>query len=244
MTLKISTFVFVLSASIVSISAHAGKSSELADWATVANQKSISQGYMAPSHASASALRASYNPFQTTAFSASQSMAATANYQMPSNGSGYQAGAQRERYPVGKPTLECVIAAANRQQVPVDLLLAINSIERGNTGQFVGNTNGTQDIGAFQINSIHLPRAQKYQATRQDLATRGCYNAEFAAMLLSEALRHPSKQSKDAFTRAAGYHSWTPKHNAVYRKKLIKYLGEWRVWLKKKDLSYLVSSSF
>lgn len=244
MTSKISTFVFVLSASMASISAHAGKSSELADWATVANQKSISGGYMAPGPASNPTLRAYSNPFQGTAFSASQSMAATANYQIPSNGSGYQAGAQRERYPVGKPTLECVIAAAQRQQVPVDLLLAINSIERGNTGQFVGNTNGTQDIGAFQINSIHLPRAQKYQATREDLATRGCYNAEFAAMLLSEALRHPSMQSKDAFTRAAGYHSWTPKHNAVYRKKLISYLSEWRVWLKNKQLSHLVSSSF
>ncbi|MGP9666572.1 transglycosylase SLT domain-containing protein [Psychrobacter sp. AOP31-A1-22] len=240
MTLKISTFVLVLSASLASLSVQAGKSSELADWATAANQKSINPGYLSP----APGLSVYSNPFQATAFSAAQNMAANPNYQRASNGSVGQAGAKRERYPVGKPTLQCVIAAAQRQQVPVDLLLAINSIERGNTGQFVGNTNGTQDIGAFQINSIHLPRAKKYKATREDLATRGCYNAEFAALLLSEALRHPKMQNKDAFTRAAGYHSWTPKHNAVYRKKLVNYLGEWRVWLNKKQLNHLVSSSF
>lgn len=240
MTSKISTFILVLGASLASVSVQAGKSTELADWATAANQKSINPGYLAP----ASGLSAYSNPFKSKSFAPERNMAATPNYQRASNGSRGQAGAKRERYPVGKPTLQCVIAAAQRQQVPVDLLLAINSIERGNTGQFVGNTNGTQDIGAFQINSIHLPRAKMYKATREDLATRGCYNAEFAAMLLSEALRHPKMQNKDPFTRAAGYHSWTPKHNAVYRKKLIVYLGSWRVWLKKKHLNHLVSSSF
>lgn len=244
MTFKISTFVLVLGVSVISVSAQAGKASDLADWASAANQKTNNRGYAAPAPSRSAPLTASFNPYQGTAFSLTQNMASPANYQLPSDGLGQQGNAKKERYPVGKPTLECVIAAAQRQKVPVDLLLAINSIERGNTGQFVGNTNGTQDIGAFQINSIHLPRAQKYQATRQDLATRGCYNAEFAAMLLSEALHHPSMQHKDAFTRAAGYHSWTPKHNLVYRKKLVRYLGDWRVWLKNKQLSHLVSTNF
>ena len=136
-------------------------------------------------------------------------------------------------FPVGKPTLACVEQAAIDHQVPFALLLGVNSIERGSTGQDVGNTNGTLDTGAFQINSIHFPRAEKLNATHNDLATRGCYNAQFAAMLLSEALGQRSKQHLDFYTRGAGYHSWTPKYNKIYRAKLVKYTTEWQDWLLK-----------
>lgn len=206
---------------------------DLADWADNANRASKG-GYQA----SVGYQRASLNPFQSGSFGASAQQAVFQGH----GGSTSTAVQSRERYPVGKPTLQCVVEAARRQNVPADLLLAVNSVERGNTGQFVGNTNGTQDMGAFQINTIHLPRARKYQATAQDLATRGCYNAEFAALLLHEAINHPKMQHKDYFTRAAGYHSWTPKHNAVYRKKLVNYLGQWQGWLKAKGMDDLVAA--
>lgn len=134
-------------------------------------------------------------------------------------------------FPIGKPTMECVQKAAADHNVPFVLLLGVNSIERGKTGQNVGNSNGSLDTGAFQINSIHFARASRLNASHGDLASRGCYNAQFAAMLLSEALNQRSKQHLDLFTRAAGYHSWTPKHNAVYRKKLEKYTAQWQQWL-------------
>lgn len=227
---KFNTVIFVLTASLFASSAHANSAKELADWATAANQKSISPGYLAQSHQDS----ASQNPYQQLSNPLRQASYSPATSQPQ----------QRERYPVGEPTFSCVIDAAKRQRVPVDVLLAVNSVERGATGQYVGNTNGTQDIGSFQINSIHLPRAKEFQATSEDLATRGCYNAEFAALLLHEAINHPKMQSKDQYTRAAGYHSWTPKYNTIYKKKLVKYLGEWRVWLKQEKLSHLVSSSF
>lgn len=134
-------------------------------------------------------------------------------------------------FPIGKPTLNCVAQAAKDHNVPFVLLLGVNSIERGNTGQNVGNKNGSLDTGAFQINSIHFERARKLNASHNDLSSRGCYNAQFAAMLLSEALSQRTKQDLDIYTRAAGYHSWTPKYNAIYRKKLVKYTGEWQQWL-------------
>ena len=134
-------------------------------------------------------------------------------------------------FPVGKPTLACVQQAAVDHQVPFALLLGVNSIERGSTGQNVGNTNGSVDTGAFQINSIHFDRARKLNASHNDLATRGCYNAQFAAMLLSEALNQRTKQHLDLYTRAAGYHSWTPKYNSIYKKKLVKYTAQWQDWL-------------
>lgn len=223
------------SALFLSVSAQAS-SNQLADWANAANQTRININHPSP----LKQIPSSTNPYfsQSKNPYGSPATALTSNY----SASLTMPGSNKERYPVGKPTLECVIAAAQRQQAPVDVLLAINSIERGNTGQFVGNTNGTQDIGAFQINSIHLPRALTYQATREDLATRGCYNAEFAAMLLKEALTHNLMQNKDVYTRAAGYHSWTPKHNAVYKKKLVRYLGEWQAWLKANNMANLVTT--
>lgn len=134
-------------------------------------------------------------------------------------------------FPVGKPTMQCVYQAAVDHKVPFALLLGVNSIERGNTGQNVGNSNGSLDTGAFQINSIHFPRANRLNASHVDLASRGCYNAQFAAMLLSEALNRRNKQHLDVFTRAAGYHSWTPKYNAIYRQKLERYTNQWQKWL-------------
>lgn len=137
-----------------------------------------------------------------------------------------------QNFPIGKPTLACVQRAAIDHKVPFALLLGVNSIERGSTGQNVGNSNGSVDTGAFQINSIHFERARKLNASHADLASRGCYNAQFAAMLLSEALNQKSKQHLDLYTRAAGYHSWTPKYNTIYKKKLVKYTGQWQSWLK------------
>lgn len=145
-------------------------------------------------------------------------------------------------YPVGKPTLECIYDSASYHRVPFEVLLAINSIERGNTGQKVGNNDGSYDNGAFQINSIHFARAKRITgATPYDIASKGCFNAEYAAMLLSEAIYHPKKQYEDFFTRAAGYHSWTTSYNNVYKKKLSKYTKDWATWLSNKGMQQTIS---
>ncbi|MFB6350006.1 hypothetical protein ACFBZI_11295 [Moraxella sp. ZJ142] len=145
-------------------------------------------------------------------------------------------------YPVGRPTLECVRDAATRFGVPTDLMLGVQSIERGETGQGVNNKNSTQDLGAFQINTIHLPRIQGMGGSRQDVLNRGCYNATVASLLMSEALKMPNKQHLDFYTRASGYHSWTPYHNAIYRTKLVRYTGQWQKWLIDNKMGYLVGS--
>lgn len=143
---------------------------------------------------------------------------------------------------IGKPNLLCVINAAHSQNVPVDLLLGIQSVERGATGQRVYNKNTTYDIGAFQINSIHLRRVASMGGSEYDLSNRGCFNAIVAATLLKEALYHPSKQNKDFYTRASGYHSWNSPYNGIYRAKLIKYTKQWQAWLSENGMGYLVTS--
>jgi hypothetical protein len=127
-------------------------------------------------------------------------------------------------------TVECVIQAAMKQHVPANVLLALASIEGGKNGQVVHNTNGTDDISHFQVNTATFRRElQPYGVTMRDLQWRGCYNAEVAAYLLGKRLREPGSQ--DFWTRAANYHSKTPKYNAIYRKKLVALSTEWARWL-------------
>lgn len=144
--------------------------------------------------------------------------------------------------PVGKPTLACVAHAANTNRVPVDLLLGVQSVERGRTGGTVSNKNSTYDIGAFQINSIHLRRVQRMGGSEYDLSNRGCFNAHVAAVLLKEALYNPAKSNWDFYSRASGYHSWTPKYNQIYRGKLVNYTRQWQSWLRANGMGYMVTS--
>lgn len=131
-------------------------------------------------------------------------------------------------------TIDCVIDAANQYEVPANILLAIASIENGKNGQFVKNSNGSYDLGHFQINTIHFkPRGVfhgKPGLNPRTAAEYGCYNAQLAAFLLRRALK--STVSKDYWTRAAAYHSATPKYNAIYKRKLITLSTQWGDWLK------------
>lgn len=145
-------------------------------------------------------------------------------------------------FPVGRPNLSCVINAAQRRNIPVDIMLGVQSVERGETGSQMRNSNATYDLGAFQINTIHLPRIAQLGGSKDDVLRRGCFNAEVASLLLHEAITHPRKQHEDLFTRAAGYHSWTPKHNRNYRNKLINYTRQWQAWMRANNMGALIGA--
>ncbi len=140
-------------------------------------------------------------------------------------------------------TIECVIEAANKQDVPANILLALASIESGKNGQLVTNKNGSIDISHFQINSSNWNRGgafARYPAITKDAVQwRGCYNAELAAWLLRTRLSEDT--GKDFWTRAANYHSKTPKYNAKYRAKLIPLSIRWGKWLQQRVPHALVS---
>jgi len=138
-------------------------------------------------------------------------------------------------YHIGPATIDCVIQAAQKQNVPANILLALASVENGKNGQFVENKNGSRDIGHFQINTIHWkPNGQfaKYAfITQQDVAWRGCYNAELAAWLLRQHINAPGQEF---WTRVANYHSKTSEHNTIYRNKLIPLAIRWGDWLRQR----------
>ena len=137
-------------------------------------------------------------------------------------------------YSTSPANIECVIKAANRQAIPANVLLAIYSIEAGKNGQSVKNSNGSSDLGHFQINTIHWkPNGilTKLNIRREDVQWKGCYNAEVAAYLVRLAINENSQQ--DYWTRVANYHSKTFSANNNYRAKLIPLAQNWGHFLAK-----------
>ncbi|WP_216361044.1 transglycosylase SLT domain-containing protein [Comamonas thiooxydans] len=132
---------------------------------------------------------------------------------------------------VGPADIPCVIQAAMRQGVPANVLLALASVEGGKNGQFVRNTNGTDDLGHFQINTMHFDTQSGVfrHVSKTDAAWRGCYNAELAAWFLRQRLDAPGNH--DYWVRVATYHSATAQYNTIYRRKLVPLAARWGRWL-------------
>ena len=120
-------------------------------------------------------------------------------------------------------TAACLAAAAHSYQLPPVYLSAILKQEGGRVGQAVLNTNGTYDLGPFQINSSWGPAIGQYwhvSALRGLLFVRdnGCANATIAAAILKYYLR----ETKGDYPKAIGfYHSHTEALAAVYRKAVL-----------------------
>lgn len=142
----------------------------------------------------------------------------------------------KDFYAVRPADVECVIEAAKKQFVPANVLLAIHSKEYGKNGQISAkNSNGSVDLGHFQINTIHWKKGGSFALTsikQEDVTWRGCYNAELAAYLLRQVLY--AKNNQDFWTRAANYHSHTPKFNTIYKKDLIPLSIKWGKYLEQR----------
>lgn len=112
---------------------------------------------------------------------------------------------------------DCWRQAADRYQVPVDLLYAISRVESGNRAAAIGrNTNGSYDLGVMQINTMHLPRLAKYGITAQRLIEDPCLNVHIGASILSESI------ARHGFTwRAIGaYNAGSENKRLIYARKV------------------------
>ncbi|WP_173912923.1 transglycosylase SLT domain-containing protein [Acinetobacter sp. Marseille-Q1618] len=132
-----------------------------------------------------------------------------------------------------KASLSCVIQAARSEKVPLYVLLGIQSKEMGQNGQ----VNASNDMGHFQVNMQHFRGNGMFNNVDMNQArTNGCLNAQLAAKVLRNRLA-TTNMSNDFWVRAAAYHSWTPKYNAIYRngtnktKGLIALSMQWKNWL-------------
>jgi len=122
----------------------------------------------------------------------------------------------------------CSVHAAYKYQIPANIVLAIAEKEGGKPGKWVKNKNGTHDVGSMQTNTGYLKDLAQYGITANDVAQPGCYPYDLAAWRIRI---HLVKDSGDIWTRAANYHSRTPKYNSIYREDLIWKAEKWRNWL-------------
>nr|WP_041933081.1 muramidase [Cycloclasticus zancles] len=130
--------------------------------------------------------------------------------------------------PLEQERVVCSISAAVKYEVPANIVLAVAEKEGGRPGQRVRNSNGTHDVGPMQFNTAYLGDLEKYGITANDVAASGCYSFDLAAWRLRG---HILNDSGDIWTRAANYHSRTPKYNVIYRGDLIQKAVKWADWL-------------
>ncbi len=133
----------------------------------------------------------------------------------------------------------CSIMAAAKYEVPANIVLAVAEKEAGKPGQWVKNSNGTFDVGSMQFNTRYLGDLKKYGISADDVSQDGCYAFDLAAWRLRGHLQH---DKDDVWTRAANYHSRTPKYNRIYRADLIKKAVKWGQWLDARFATYAVTA--
>ena len=120
---------------------------------------------------------------------------------------------------------DCIDDAAARHHVNAFVLRAIGWQESRLQPAAVGrNGNGSTDVGAFQINSIHLPELARHGIDRRALAD-GCTCAEVAAW----HYRRQIELQGDGWRAVGAYHSRTSARAAWYANQIAAILMRWNV---------------
>ncbi len=132
-------------------------------------------------------------------------------------------------------TPECIKRTSQRVNIPILVLKAFQRVEGAKTGHIRKNTNGSYDVGEFQINSINWPMLyEKHAITPVQLRYNGCISVKAGALLIRQHLDSYSANSSadnthswdQLFTVLANYHSKTPKYNISYKRKLMAALHQ------------------
>ena len=120
---------------------------------------------------------------------------------------------------------DCIDAAAAHHRVNAHVLRAIGWHEsRLRPSAMNVNTNGSTDIGAFQINTIHLPELRRYGIDQVALKN-GCVAAYVGAWHYKKQIR----QFGNTWAAVGAYHSRTPARSAWYANQIATVLMRWQV---------------
>ncbi|HYW76627.1 MAG TPA: lytic transglycosylase domain-containing protein [Gammaproteobacteria bacterium] len=119
---------------------------------------------------------------------------------------------------------QCAVAASIHYGLPPRILWAIRLAEGGQAQMAHHNSNGSYDYGAFQINSIWLPKLRGYGIDRQKLTTSACANAYAAGWILSLAWHKTGHGN--LWYAVARYHSGTPSLGNAYAWRV------YRIWIR------------
>jgi hypothetical protein len=120
---------------------------------------------------------------------------------------------------------DCIDDAAARHRVNAAVLRAIGWQEsRLRPEALASNADGSIDIGAFQINSVHLPELSRHGIDRAALGD-GCVSAEVAAW----HYRRQVDALGDTWLAVGAYHSRTSVRAAWYANQIAAILDRWNV---------------
>ena len=111
--------------------------------------------------------------------------------------------------------LVCINQAAVQYHVPATVILSVIKTENGRNGQAVKNKNGTYDLGIMQINTTWLPKLKNKGFTEAQVKSDPCTNVSVGTWILAQGMANG-----DGWQGVGNYHSYTQKHNRVYREKV------------------------
>jgi hypothetical protein len=113
---------------------------------------------------------------------------------------------------------------AHLYHLPPRVLPSIQSVEGGAVGGISHNTNGTDDLGVMQVNTIWLPALSRLTrmpepVLRDRLVSDACFNISASGAIM----RYYLDETKGDLMRAVGnYHSHTPGRNIAYRRLVLR----------------------
>jgi hypothetical protein len=120
------------------------------------------------------------------------------------------------------PLLACMAAVAAFYHLPPQALPAIHAVENGHSGSVRHNSNGSDDLGAMQVNTVWLPmlaRGTRLPVTRlrRALVRDDCFNVAVAGAILNVYLH----ESGDLARAIGYYHSHTPALRDAYEMRVL-----------------------
>lgn len=113
-------------------------------------------------------------------------------------------------------TFNMIMDAAKAHGVPLVPLLGILATENGRLGEALSNSNGTWDLGPFQVNTIHLNDLSEIGYTPEAIMADGRINALAAAWLLKQEIL----RAGSLWHGVGHYHSHTPFRKYGYIRKV------------------------
>lgn len=117
---------------------------------------------------------------------------------------------------------DCLDQAATFHRVSPALARGIARVESGMRADATNrNTNGTEDIGLMQINSVHLPRLAKFGITRQSLFDP-CTNAYVGTWILADCL----SRYGETWTAVGCYNAGAPDKRLRYATRVYQMLSK------------------
>lgn len=126
----------------------------------------------------------------------------------------------------------CIGHAAKEYQLAPQLLHALYLTERGKLGGYVRNSNGSYDLGPFQINTLWLKVLGAYGIDVNMVANSAILNARIAAWRLkSEIIR----AGGDVWRGVGNYRSRTPVY---HNEQVIRVSGHYRKLMNKPMSDY------